>query len=156
MIIPLSLHDHEVVEQVWSLQHTAYRLEALAVGLTEYPPLPDTFESLRNSAERFYGYISEEEGDGDLMGAIATTSFIPGNLEITRLMVNSSYLRQGIGRSLLKYVISRHPEIETFSVTAGTLNIAAVSLYQEYGFMPYGTIMAAPGVELTRYQLKTY
>ncbi|MDQ0091238.1 ribosomal protein S18 acetylase RimI-like enzyme [Paenibacillus anaericanus] len=153
MIIPLSLHDHEMVEQVWGLQHTAYRLEALAVGLTEYPPLPDTFESLRNSTERFYGYISDEEGD--LMGAIATTSFIPGNLEITRLMVHSSYLRQGIGSSLLKYVISCHPEVETFGVTAGTLNIAAVSLYQEYGFMPYGTIMAAPGVELTRFQLKT-
>ncbi|GGH38798.1 GNAT family N-acetyltransferase [Paenibacillus segetis] len=151
MIIPLSLHDHEVVEQVWSLQHTAYRLEALAVGLMEYPPLPDTFESLRNSTEQFYGYYAEEEGE--LLGAIATTSSIPSTLGITRLMVHPNYFRQGIGSALLNYVISEHSEMKTIAVTAGTLNVPAVSLYRQYGFIPCGAMMAAPGVELTRFQL---
>lgn len=151
MIIPLSLHDHEVVEQVWSLQHTAYRLEALAVGLTEYPPLPDTFESLRNITEQFYGYYAEDAGE--LLGAIATTSSIPSTLGITRLMVHPNYFRQGIGSALLNYVISEHSEMKTIEVTAGTLNVPAVSLYRQYGFIPCGVIMAAPGVELTRFQL---
>lgn len=154
MIIPLSLHDPEVVEQLWSLQHTAYRLEALAVGLTEYPPLPETFDSIRSSKELFYGELSE---DGVIIGAIATGEQIYSGeleLEITRLMVHSDHLRQGVGSALLEYVLNSHPNITSFVVTAGIANIPAVTLYERYGFVPSDKISVVAGTQLTQFCLK--
>lgn len=152
MIIPLSLEDPDVVEQLWSLQHTAYRLEALAVGLTEYPPLPETFDSIRNSEEKFYGQIS---ADGDIIGVIAT-DFEPlnGELEITRLMVRSDRLGQGIGSSLVQFVLDAHPDIRSFVVTAGIANTPAVTLYTRYGFVPSEIVSYVAGTQLTLFRLK--
>lgn len=153
MIIPLSLHDPEVVEQLWSLQHTAYRLEALAVGLTEYPPLPETFDSIRSSKELFYGKLSE---DGMITGAIATgVPIYTGELEleITRLMVHSEYLRQGVGSALLEYVLDSDPNISSFVVTAGIANIPAVRLYEKYGFAASDIISVIAGTQLTQFRL---
>ncbi|WP_410772299.1 GNAT family N-acetyltransferase [Fontibacillus sp. BL9] len=150
MIERLSLQDHDMVEQLWSLQHVAYRLEAAAIGLTEYPPLPETFDSIRSSGEHFYGEVSQ---DGELLGAIVTApSTSPDCLEITRLMIHPSRLRQGIGASLLKYVIDSHPKMRSFVVTAGTLNAPAVSLYRKFGFVPGESVSSAAGASLTVYR----
>lgn len=150
MIVPLSLHEPEIVEQIWSLQHAAYRLEAYAVGVQHLPPLPDTFETLRNSSEAFYGEVSPE---GEILGTIAVSGKKDEAVEITRLMVHPQYLRQGIGKSLLRFVIENYPDTALFKVTAGTLNAPAVSLYEQQGFVATGTMMAMPNVELTLYQL---
>ncbi|MNJ50136.1 putative acetyltransferase [compost metagenome] len=149
MIVPLSLQDPDTVEQVWSLQHAAYRLEAYAIGLTHLPPLPDTFETLMNSSETFFGYVSSE---GEILGTIAVEMKIDGVIDITRLMVHPQHLRQGIGRALLRHVIEVHPDVK-FTVTAGTLNAPAVSLYEQQGFVATGTQIAIPNVELTIYYL---
>lgn len=148
MIERLSLQDHDMVEQLWSLQHVAYRLEAAAVGLKEYPPLPETFDSLRSSVgEDFYGEVS---ADGELLGAIVTTpAASPACLEISRLMIHPDHLRQGIGASLLKYVIDHHPDMRSFVVTAGTLNVPAVSLYRKFGFLPGESVTSSTGAGLT-------
>ncbi len=150
MIERLSLQDHDMVEQLWSLQHVAYRLEAAAIGLTEYPPLPETFDSIRSSGEQIYGEVTP---DGELLGAIVTApSTSPECLEITRLMISPEHLRQGIGASLVKYVIDSHPTMRSFIVTAGTLNAPAVSLYRKFGFVPGECVSSAAGASLTVYR----
>ncbi|TYA10254.1 GNAT family N-acetyltransferase [Paenibacillus faecis] len=148
MIVRLSLQNPDTVEQLWSLQHAAYRLEAEAMGLRDVPPLPETFESIRNSDEDFYGVLS---ADGELLGAIVTApaDTAANTLEITRLMIHPDHLRKGIGASLLKHVIDHHPEIRTFAVTAGTHNEPAVSLYRKFGFMPGESVKSIPGAGLT-------
>lgn len=147
MIVLLSLQEPDIVEQLWRLQHAAYRLEAAAIGLKEYPPLGETFDSIRNSGERFYGAIS---GDGDLLGAIATApANSSGCLEITRLMVHEEHLHQGIGASLLRHVLDIRPEITIFQVTAGALNVPAVSLYRKFGFAPGENVTSTTGALLT-------
>ncbi|MGG4554669.1 MULTISPECIES: GNAT family N-acetyltransferase [Paenibacillus] len=151
MITLLSLRDPEIAEQIWSLQHAAYRLEAQAVGVKHLPPLPDTFESLRNSPDTFYGEVTPE---GEVFGAIAVTFKKDEAVEITRLMVHPQHLRQGIGRSLLRHVIGKYPNTALFEVKAGKLNTPAVSLYEQQGFVAAGTLMAIPNVELTIYQLE--
>lgn len=115
MIARLPLEEADIVEQIWSLQHQAYRLETRAVGLAEAPPLPDTFDSIRSSGDAYYGVLSE---DGRLLGAAAVRSEAPGTLDITRLMVHPERLRQGIGSSLVRYVLDNHPEAERFTVAA--------------------------------------
>lgn len=151
VIAPLSLRDPEIVEQIWRLQHAAYRLEAYAVGAKYMPPLPDTFETLMNSTEVFYGDITS---GGEIIGAIAvSTKKNEGTTEITRLMVHPQHLRQGIGRKLLRHVIEHYSDTTLLEVTAGTLNAPAVALYKQQGFVATGTAMAMPDVELTIYQL---
>ncbi|WP_068783510.1 GNAT family N-acetyltransferase [Paenibacillus phocaensis] len=150
MIKRLTLKDTDIVEQLWSLQHSAYRLEAKAVGLTETPPLPDTFDSIRTSRDLFFGEVSEDE---ELMGAIAVREELPGTLEITRLMVHPNHLRQGIGTKLLQYVLANFSVIQRFTVTASTLNTPAVALYSKFGFQPVKQVSSAAGVELTIFQL---
>ncbi|MNS09421.1 putative acetyltransferase [compost metagenome] len=134
-----------MVEQVWLLQHLAFRLEASAIGLRLIPPLPETFESLSNSAETFYGEVTE---DGDLLGAIAVAEESPGRLMITRLMVQPDHLREGIGSGLLRHVLKHNPHIKRFMVNAGTRNTPAIALYQKFGFAPVESYMADLGVEL--------
>lgn len=53
MIKELSLEDRDTVQQIWSLQHMAYPLEAELIGFSEIPPLLDTFETIRASGETF-------------------------------------------------------------------------------------------------------
>ena len=150
MIVKLPLEDADFVEQLWSMQHQAYRLEAEAVGLTEVPPLTDTFDSIRSSGDVFYG---ELEQDGELRGAIAVRSEIPGELLITRLMVQPAYLRQGIGSSLLRHVLTSYEDIRVYKVTASSLNEPATRLYRDFGFEPIQTFNSAAGVELTLFRL---
>ncbi|GIP24378.1 GNAT family N-acetyltransferase [Paenibacillus sp. J22TS3] len=127
----------------------AFRLEASMLGLHHTPVLPETFDSLSASSEAFYGEISE---DGDLLGAIAVTEEQPGNMMITRLMVEPSHLRQGIGSRLLEHVLIHNPHVQRFSVYAGTLNTPAVELYRKFGFIPAGARTVDYGVELTLMQ----
>ncbi|AZS17229.1 GNAT family N-acetyltransferase [Paenibacillus lutimineralis] len=157
MIRLLSLQDPDVVEQIWSLQHTAYRLEALAIGLASYPPLSDTFDSIRCSEEDFYGYLSDEPGHneegGELLGVISIRAESSVHLSLTRLMVHPEHMREGIGTALVSYLLDHYDNIQHFSVTAGTLNAPAVSLYQKFGFMPGETVRSTAGVDLTLFHL---
>lgn len=149
MIVSLSLQDHDIVEQIWRLQHAAYRMEAASIGLRNAPPLPETFGSIRSSADLFFGLISNE---GELQGAIAV---LPApsleGLEITRLMIREDCLRQGIGSQLVEFVLRSFPDVDVFSVTAGTLNLPAVQLYRKFGFEPGETVTSVAGANLTVY-----
>lgn len=148
MIASLSLQDPNIVEQIWSLQHTAYRMEAAAMGLKNVPPLPETFGSLRSSGDLFFGMISEEEEE--LLGAIAVfLSGSPAQVEITRLMIRQDCLRQGIGSRLVEHVLRSFPDVDAFSVTAGTGNVPAVQLYRKFGFEPGETVSSVAGAQLT-------
>ncbi|MBU5674765.1 GNAT family N-acetyltransferase [Paenibacillus brevis] len=147
MIVSLSLQDPNIVEQIWRLQHTAYRMEAAAMGLKNVPPLPETFGSLRSSGDLFFGMISEEE---ELLGAIAVLlSGSPAQVEITRLMIRQDCLRQGIGSRLVEHVLRSFPDVDAFSVTAGTGNVPAVQLYRKFGFEPGETVSSVAGAHLT-------
>ncbi|MBP1906368.1 ribosomal protein S18 acetylase RimI-like enzyme [Paenibacillus turicensis] len=154
MIVPLSLQNADVVEQLWHLQHIAYRLEAIALGLQEYPPLADTFDSIRNSTQSYYGWMDDQE---ELRGAIAVSDHRenqpPRTIKINRLMVHNDYLRQGIGRSLVQYIVNAYPDLD-IEVIAGAQNIPAISLYQSFGFEQRESYVVESGVRLIRYLLE--
>lgn len=171
MIVPLSLKNAEIVEQLWELQHIAYRLEAIALGLQEYPPLADTFDSIRSSSQSYYGVMDHTN---DLRGAIAVSfsphhshtksSYnpahnnmsdvdVPKAIKINRLMVHNDYLRQGIGRSLVQYIVDAYPEMD-IEVIAGTRNEPAISLYESFGFEQRESYVVQSSIRLIRYVLE--
>lgn len=150
MIRALSLQDDDTLEQLWRLQHVAYRLEAEKIGFDKIPPLMDTMDTLRACGEQFYGTVNE---DGEIIGAIATETEQPGSLTISRMMVHPAHFRKGIAGSLIEHILEMHRDVPLFIVSTGTLNTPAVSLYQKYGFRPVAVQQIAPGVELKTFHL---
>lgn len=147
-ILKLNLRDDGIINELWSLQHKAYRLEAELIGFSEIPPLMETREMLKRSTEVFYGCVDE---DYELMGAIAVEEESPGQLTITRMMVGPDYFRRGIASSLLEYVFDHYSGMKQYIVSTGKLNKPAVSLYSKHGFVPAGLEEVAPGVELIEF-----
>ncbi|WP_150276017.1 GNAT family N-acetyltransferase [Paenibacillus tepidiphilus] len=148
MITRLDLQDDYTVDQLWSLQHKAYRLEAELIGFREIPPLLETREILRSAREAFYGRHDEQE---ELLGAVAVLEETPGSLTVTRMMVNPECFRQGVAGSLLEYLFAEYSEMKQFIVSTGKLNAPAVALYTKYGFVPVSAEEVAPGVELIEF-----
>lgn len=147
-ILKLNLQDEITVNELWSLQHKAYRLEAELIGFQEIPPLMETREMLSRSGETFFGCFDEDE---ELMGAIAVEEESPGQLTITRMMVSPDYFRRGIASLLLNYVFEHYASMKLYIVSTGKLNMPAVSLYKKHGFLPTLTEEVAPGVELIEF-----
>lgn len=148
MVIDLSLNDDETVNQIWRLQQVAYRIEAEKIGFSDIPPLLDTFETLRDCGEHFYG---EMDDDGEILGAIAVLSEGEGTLTLTRMMVSPRHFRKGIAGRLIQYVLDKYSDIPLFIVSTGTRNSPAFSLYLKYGFVPFDKYEVAPNVELTTF-----
>ncbi|ASA24141.1 GNAT family N-acetyltransferase [Paenibacillus donghaensis] len=147
-IVKLDLQDESTVDELWSLQHKAYRLEAELIGFHEIPPLLETRDMLRSSREAFYGCVDDE---GDLMGAVAAEEESPGNLTVTRMMVGPQYFRQGVAGRLLEYIFTQYAGMKQFTVSTGKLNLPAVALYTKHGFIPVSVEEVAPGVELIEF-----
>jgi GNAT superfamily N-acetyltransferase len=148
MINRLFLDDVDMVDQIWRLQHMAYRLEAERIGFRDIPPLMDTHETIRKCKEDFYGCLNE---DGELIGAVATEQEAPDTITISRMMVHPDHFRKGIAGSLIQHVLDLHPDVPLFIVSTGTKNTPAVALYTKYGFIPFDRYEVAPGVELTTF-----
>ncbi|MBW4083790.1 N-acetyltransferase [Paenibacillus sp. S150] len=147
-IYRLDLQDGDILSELWSLQHKAYRLEAEIIGFHEIPPLLETRDMLSRSAETFYGSFDDS---GELTGAVAVQEEAPGKLTVTRMMVNPDFFRQGVAGKLLEYIFEQYPDMEQYIVSTGKLNVPAVALYTKHGFVPAGFEEVAPGVELIEF-----
>lgn len=150
MVVALSLDNTDIVEQLWVLKHMGYRLEAIALGLQEYPPLGDTFDSIRNSKDHYYGWLDEDQ---ELKGAIAVSLKESDIVEISTITVHTSSMRQGIGRALVSHIIQEYP-LQQIEVTAGARNKPAISLYKSFGFKEIESYYVTPDVELIRFELQ--
>ncbi len=145
MIREIEMKDPHVAEDIWYLQHAAFREEAIRIGLKSLPPLMETVEDLRSSKERYVGFLAEEEW----VGALAY-DLIDTRLSIRRLMVAPSQFRQGIGSALLDYVLTTvsHGQAEVY---AGERNEPAIRLYCKLGFTPVEQVIVGDGLQLTRF-----
>jgi ribosomal protein S18 acetylase RimI-like enzyme len=135
-----------VAEEVHAVWIAAYTVEARLLGVESFPPLARTAGDLIRSEERFVGASLE----GRLVGA---TSFTCGDrLEISSLVVDPGFHRQGVGRSLLSEVIGIAGELP-ISVSTATLNAPALRLYQHAGFFEIGrSWVKNPPLELIHLQ----
>lgn len=138
--------DAEAAEEVWALQHAAYRVEADLIGVADLPPLQDTVESLRQSQETFIGLRGAE---GELLGVIAYEQEQEGRYTICRVMVNPDYFRQGVGSRLLTHLLDAFPGVH-WSVTAEARNLPALALYERAGFARTGAFQPAPDITLVQ------
>lgn len=142
--IPIKLGD--VAEEVWALQHAAYRIEAALIGVVDLPPLQDTILSLQASDETFFGAYTDEN---ELIGAISfEADDQTGICTICRLMVHPDYHRRGVGSLLVEHLLSTHSRPTAWGVTAEIRNMPAIALYERYGFVRERIFTPQPGIEL--------
>jgi ribosomal protein S18 acetylase RimI-like enzyme len=152
-IVALDIKQRETAEEVWALQHTAYRVEAALIGVADLPPLRDTVNSLQTCGESFWGYRDGE--DDDLIGAISFEPEREGHYVICRLMVHPDYMRRGIGSLLMRHLLTESSRFATWTVTAEIRNLPAISLYESFDFERNDTFEPIPGVTLLRLERAT-
>ena len=144
VIRELDLRDAQTAEEIWYLQHAAYREEAMRLGFTKLPPMSDTVESLRRSTDRYFGC----ELDGEQVGAVAY-ALTGSMLSIRRLMVHPDHFRKGVASLLLNHLLAHVPH-ERAEVYAAERNEPAVKLYRKFGFIPVERLESAHGFQLLR------
>lgn len=147
MIEKLDHRDLTTAEQIWYLQHAAYRAEAALIGFSALPPLMETVADIRRLEETFYGIRDEHGG----LAAAISLETEGDTVTICRLMVHPDRFRQGLGRRLLSHVEQVCDTAARLRVTAAANNEPAVRLYASMGFVPVATRSPVPGLSLTEY-----
>jgi GNAT superfamily N-acetyltransferase len=145
------IHRLDLTHQAATLlevQRAAYRLEAELIGFADIPPLHETLDELRASAEIFYGYWI----GAALGGAISYQLSADHTLDIHRLVVNPAYLRRGIGRALVQALPTLEPTALCLIVATGALNTPARRLYEQAGFVLVREWEAQAGLCLVAYR----
>lgn len=140
----LDLADPNTLRQLWDLQRASYVVEARLIGFDGLPPLLESLEQLRACDESFLGVRDESK----LVGAVGWTRLPSGALDICRLVVHPVAHRRGVATVLLDALDSIEPA-ELTTVSTGTANLPALTLYRRRGFMPVGEQQIAPGVTIT-------
>ncbi len=145
---PLDLRDAALAREVWVMQQGAYAQEAALIDFWDIPPLVESLEALRASDEQFWGCFVA----GELAGVVASER-VGDEVEVTRMMVQATYARRGIGRALLAQVAQVHQDARRLLVATGTRNLPAVRLYEGFGFVEVSREEVAPEVWLTHFAM---
>ena len=146
MITEAVLPEDSVVAQIHALLMVAYALEADRIGCVNFPPLRETIEELRQSADRFLVFKRADRIVGALSFDCSADS-----VTITRLVVSPSHLRQGIATALLTSLEERIPRGARLSVSTATANSAAVLFYRRHGYAIVRVSASAEGISLTHF-----
>ncbi|MEU0091549.1 GNAT family N-acetyltransferase [Kribbella sp. NPDC006257] len=143
----IDVTDPDTAEQLLTVQHRAYAVEAELIGFDGIPPLQEDLAGLMVSTEYWLGRY-----DGSsLVGAVAYELPDPDTVEISRLVVDPDRARQGHGRALLDHLdeVEQRP---ISLVSTGTENTPATRLYESRGYREVERITIAPGVQVTRFR----
>ena len=128
------------------LQHAAYRVEAEIIGDDRIPPLRETLDQLLAQPLAWLGAFDDE---GLLVGAVAWAE-TSDELDLDRLIVRPAAHRQGIGRALVKEILTRAGE-RGVVVSTGRDNAPARGLYERLGFTLRGEAEPVPGLWIVTY-----
>ena len=146
MIRALDLTDSETAKRLLVVQHSAYAVEAELIGFSGIPPLQEDLAGLMASTEYWLGRFADDV----LVGAVAYEFPDAETVEITRLVIDPAYARQGHARALLDHLDALEPR-PTSHVSTGTLNTPAVTLYLSRNYQETSRTTVAPGVQVTNF-----
>lgn len=146
MIRALDLADPPTAKRLLVIQHAAYAVEASLIGFDGIPPLHEDLADLMSSTEYWLGRFVDDV----LVGAVAYDLPEADTLEITRLVIDPEYARQGHARALLDHLDVLEPR-PTSLVSTGSANTPAVTLYLSRGYLETARTTIAPGVQLTHF-----
>jgi len=143
-INPLSNYNLNQATVIHELQQRAYQYEANLIGVTTFPPLSRTVDDVLNSTDMFYGGTINHKIVG-LIVLEPNTNY----LLISSLVVDPAYHRQGIGLTLVEYVLQCYGDT-TIEVGTATNNVPAIQLYERCGFQIIKRFSTPQGLQLVR------
>lgn len=146
MIYRLDLTKDTIAERLLDIQHRAYRIEADLIGFDGTPPLRETLDDLRRSAETFISYFVD-----DVLAGVLSYMIIDSTLDIGRLVVHPDYFRRGIGKALVEYVETIEG-IDKIIVSTAALNTPARQLYVRQGYHLVEEVQLMEGLTIARYE----
>ncbi len=138
----LDMADAAVAAEVLAVQRAAYRVEADLIGSAHIPPLHETLDELMGAKLEWLGI----RDSGAVVAVIGYTRD-DGVVDIDRLMVAPSAMRQGHGAALVEAL----GDDGTITVSTGTRNGPARELYSKLGFEIAGESEPVPGLPVTHY-----
>lgn len=146
----LDISDPGNAADVLACQRAGYVVEAELIGFDGIPPLHETLDELVHCGERFLGSYDQE----GLAGIVSWKKLADGTVDICRLVVAPRAFRMGHASALLDALALAEPA-KRFTVSTGTANIPALTLYHRHGFVPVGTREVAPDVLVTLLERRT-
>ena len=134
--------DGDVADAIYSLFQESYRAEAELIGANDFPPLRRSSNNIALSNSSFWG----RQNLNGLVGIIEIEQE-PALLQISSLVVSPRQFRQGIGTSLVTYILSVL-KWQQAQVQTATANAPAIRLYQNTGFIEQKRWLSKQGIEL--------
>mgnify|MGYP001204185715 CR=1 FL=1 len=118
----------EIAKEIYSIFQRSYKIEAQLLNATDFPPLKRPVSKFLNCNNEFFGYY--------LKKAIAGVIEIENKkniIHIQSLVVDPKHFRKGIGKELIKFVLTNYTS-HIFTVETGIKNYPAISLYNSFHF----------------------
>jgi len=135
--------EYSIAAQIHAVAQAAYTLEAKRIGCTDFPPLRQSLNELRQSPDNFLVF----QQSGRIIGVL---SFARGTdpVTITRLVVSPTHLRQGVATALLAELERRLCPNTRLTVSTAQANTPAVFLYQRLGYTIASVSDSVEGIPL--------
>lgn len=150
MIEKLNNKNEDISRQICSVFQASYKVEAELLNVTDFPPLNRKLGDFQNTNTEFYGFFK-----GEIIAGVIEVSHQKSLTDIESLVVHPEYFRQGIGKQLVKFVLSAfHSGL--FTVETGTKNEPAIKLYKQLGFQELEKWDTESGIRKIRLKLVTH
>lgn len=139
--MPMRLDHRDIAEaeRIRGVLHAGYSAEATLIGAEDFPPLARGAHDVANSAGPFAGLSLE----GILAGVVELG--VGDAVEIRSLSVDPRYARRGIGSKLVAWALD-YAAGRTVSVSTAEANVAAVALYERFGFARWRRFTTLEGI----------
>lgn len=90
--------------------------------------------------------------DGDLIGGAIVLKTEPGEYEITRIFIDPSRHRSGIGSRCIMLLQEQYPDARRWTLDTPAWNPLTRQFYEGLGFVEYGRRMVGDGFELVLFE----
>ena len=142
-VIQLAHETAPVAEAIRTVMFQAYLVEAALLGVSDFVPLRRSAEAISASNALFIGIAPA----GTLAAVAELERPEPRHVHIGSLVVLPSHFRRGLGAALVRYIVGANPS-DTVTVSTGTRNQPALSLYTTLGFREHRLWATDDGISM--------
>ncbi|WP_448547479.1 GNAT family N-acetyltransferase [Thalassotalea fusca] len=140
MINQLDNSEAKTAQQIFDVFQGSYRVEAVLLGVENFPPLARSAADIQCATSQFYGYFEHGE-----LAAVAEITLSDQCVEIDSFTVSPSHFRKGIANKLLTDILKKHESLDAVVETA-VANTPAIKLYEKHGFVEFKRWVPSHGI----------
>ncbi len=119
-------------QSILEVQKLAFRSEAELLDNYRIPPLMQTIESITEDFETYDFYKITVKNK--ILGALKVRVLDNNVLWIGRLIVHPDYQKQGLGRTLMKFIERKYKTVKGFELFTAQKSKRNIRFYQSLGY----------------------